>query len=102
MTNNMKNNFFVCSCSSLSHMFVFTKHEPYRNDPPEMFLQVHLVPTNLFDRIKRAFKYIFNMSCNYGDWAEVIIEKKQAEEIKSVMTEFVNDVDDWERKNLKR
>lgn len=96
MTNDIahydaKRHLLVCDCGDCEHQIIFTIHEygdpPYTPDT-EMVLTYHLTSLSFWERIKRAFFYIFGRKSKYGDFGEVVISKNAANKLVDFMKEY--------------
>jgi len=90
----MEHELFVCMCGDPSHQFVVSKFIPdegedITDDDWDLFISVKLNRDyNIFRRIWIAFKYVFSMSCKYGDFNEVILNKSGREKLIKTLSEL--------------
>lgn len=88
-TSNTKE-YIICSCGHIDHMFVLMKDKSDDNYV-DLALTVHLCPVPFFQRIKKAFSYIFGKRSRYGDFDEVIINRENALKIQDFLSQVIND-----------
>jgi|TARA_Y100000310_G_C20646300_1_gene796790 hypothetical protein len=80
----MTNTLFVCNCGSLEHQFVVTQLD----DEEEIYIDVRLSTYgNVFKRLLRAIKYVFNVGV--GDYNEVILDKEQQQKLMECLKDDV-------------
>jgi hypothetical protein len=76
-----------CDCHSLEHMAQF---EIFTDDPPELYLSVHLNTwRGFFRRIGLGLQYIFGIKSRHGNWDEVIINVEQAKRIVNICNAYI-------------
>ena len=88
---NDENSLFVlCECASPEHQVILSS---IFEDEPEyqmVFISFHLVTyRNIFRRVWRSVRYIFGYRSRYGDWDEIMINKKTAKEIRDYLDRFI-------------
>ena len=67
----MYHNLFVCKCNSVEHQFVVSQFD----DEEEVYISVRLnAYGNVFQRLWRALKYVFNI--DDAEYSEVILDKE--------------------------
>ena len=67
----MNHNLFVCKCSSVEHLFVVSQYD----DDEEIYVSVRLNSYgNVFQRLWRALKYVFDIDT--AEYDEVILDKE--------------------------
>lgn len=82
----MKNDLFICECSSMEHQFVVSFDcDKEWND--YIYVHVHLSSNSLFERLIRSIKYIFGYKCKYGCFEEVLLDKVQTRTLIDVLSE---------------
>jgi hypothetical protein len=78
-----------CSCTGLDHSFILSLVQA--KGCKYLYLEPHLTKKPLLQRIWHALKYIFNMSCRYGDFDETVIDEIQARKMREVLNLYLND-----------
>ncbi len=68
----MKKTLFTCRCGSIEHIFVITA------DDEDLFIEVHLAPLPLWQRVRQAIKYVFGYRSKWGDFDEILLDATQA------------------------
>jgi len=79
--------YFDCDCHTPDHTvrFVYTPAEI--DWKPELHIEVQLCKTkNIFQRIWAAIKYICGYECRYGHWDNTMIESKDLERLRDLVT----------------
>jgi len=71
----MKRTLYVCRCYSLKHMFVVS------GDEEDLFIEVHLNPLPLWNRVKNALGYLIGRRSEYGDFEEILLSPEMAMEL---------------------
>ena len=72
----------LCDCSSCEHQVVVT----WRDEDNEVFVQVHLTTYKGFwKRLWNGLKYAFGHKSRYGDFDEIILRKKDADNLQKVV-----------------
>lgn len=80
----MEKKYIECTCSSTQHVIVF-----WYDSSDIISLEIQLNPSGgFFTRLIRAIKYLFGFKCKYGHWEEVLIQKKQAQEIIQILDQI--------------
>lgn len=75
------NELFICKCYNTEHQLIFS----YLKEDKDVYVSVHLVPGNFWNRLKHAFWYILGRRSIYGDFDEFIFEKEDADRLQSVV-----------------
>src|ERR1700722_4470854 len=77
----------TCSCSSLDHSVRFTFWPWDRNDEAngmEAYIDVCLnYERSWWGRIKTAFRYLFQLTCGFGQVAEIIVKDEDLAKVKA-------------------
>ena len=90
----------ICECHSLDHMMAISVLDWGEEYPPEMDIQIHLRQTdNVWKRIVRAFRHIFNYKCRYGAFDEFLFGRKTASKFQEAMNLYLEMYDEYEKKN---
>ena len=63
----MKRTLFTCRCESIEHIFVVTA------DDEDLFIEIHLSPLPLWQRIRQAIKYVSGYRSKWGDFDEIML-----------------------------
>ena len=73
----------ICETTSAEHQIVLK----YLDNDIESFVyvDVHLVHMNFWDRIKYAIGYIFGHKSKFGAFDEIVLEPKHVESLKEVI-----------------
>ena len=72
----MTNTLFVCNCGTLEHQFVVTKLD----GEEEIFIDVRLnTYGNVFQRLFRAIKYVFNVG--EAEYVDVMLDNEQQQKL---------------------
>lgn len=82
------NKYFECTCSSIDHILRITEDEEW----PYLYCNL-LLNNNLpfYKRLYLAIKYIFKKPTSiYGMFEEIILDDKQAIELRDFLNEFIN------------
>lgn len=66
----------VCSCSTLSHAVRFAFWTDEHQDDFEAYVDVCLIRTTLWNRIKIAWSYLLNRTCGFGEVSEIVLRKE--------------------------
>jgi hypothetical protein len=78
----MKRTLFTCACGSIEHSFVIAA------DDEDMFIEVHLSPLPLWQRVKNAIGYVFGRRSMYGDFEEILLLPDMAVELGDNLLEW--------------
>ena len=77
----MYHDLFVCKCSSVEHQFVVSQFD----DEEEVYVSVRLnAYGNVFQRLWRALKYVFNI--DDAEYDEVILDKENQQKLVKCLT----------------
>ena len=78
----MKNDdLLICDCEDVEHMIVFRW-----DDLDEfVYMNIHLSPLPLLDRIMNAVKYVFGHRSRYGDFDEFIFKKDDLPKLERIV-----------------
>ncbi len=68
----MKRTLYVCKCYSMQHSFVVSA------DEDDVFIEVHLTPLPLWQRVKNAVRYVLGKRSKYGDFEEILLSPVDA------------------------
>lgn len=81
----MKNNlhYFECQCSDPEHTLRFTFDDD--KECPMVYASVFLSECPWYQRIWKAFKYIFGYKCAYGHFQECILQAKDADRLIAII-----------------
>ncbi len=72
----------LCECSSCEHQLIVS----WDNDNNEVFVQMHLTTYKGFwKRLWHGLKYAFGHRSRYGDFDEIILRKKDADNLQKVV-----------------
>ena len=79
-----------CACGS-EHQIQLT----YYDDPDDWHLMVsiHLVHRGFFRRLWKAIRYTLGYRCRYGEWDELLLNRRDAEEIVTLLQSYVGKQD---------
>ena len=79
----MYHDLFVCMCGSVEHQFVVSQFED--DDDEEVYVSVRLnAYGNVFQRLWRALKYVFNI--DDAEYDEVILDKENQQKLVKCLT----------------
>ena len=79
----MYHDLFVCMCGSVEHQFVVSQFED--DDDEEVYVSVRLnAYGNVFQRLWRALKYVFNT--DDAEYSEVILDKENQQKLVKCLT----------------
>jgi len=78
----MKRTLFTCRCGSMEHIFVITA------DEEDMFIEVHLAPLPLWQRVRQAIKYVFGYRSKWGDFDEILLDPTQALQLGDLIVDW--------------
>lgn len=73
----------VCECGSLEH-FMQISYEPDLDDC--VFVTIHLSELPFWKRVKLGILYILGRKSKYGNFEEIIIDKKKLKNIIEILT----------------
>ena len=80
----MREELFVCSCSSLDHMLRLTRW-PEDHDGT-LYVDMVLRPDRSFwRRIATAIRYVFNRTCRFGGVSDMLLEPKDVQRLRSFL-----------------
>ena len=100
----MENKTFICSCHSMEHQITFRYQnieevsrvvnlldkesgEEYLDDD-ELYINVFLhTNKGFFKRLWRGLKFAFGYKSRYGQWDEIILDRKSEDELLELLTE---------------
>ena len=72
----------LCDCSSCEHQLIVS----WDNDDDEVYAHVHLTSYKGFwKRLWHGLKYAFGHRSRYGDFDEIILRKKDADNLQKVV-----------------
>lgn len=72
----------LCECSSCEHQLIVS----WDNDDDEVFVQIHLTTYKGFwKRLWAGLKYAFGHKSRYGEFDEIILRKKDADNLQKVV-----------------
>lgn len=71
----------ICGCYDVEHSIFFRTIE----GDDDVYMSVHLAPLPFFKRLVKGIKYIFGYRSKYGDFAEIIITKKDVGKVEKVV-----------------
>lgn len=75
--------FVLCSCNHADHLLIINYNE--EKDYADCSIEIHLSPLPFFQRLIRAFKYVFGYRSRYGDYEEMVIDRERALKIKNFL-----------------
>ena len=79
----MYHDLFVCKCSSVEHQFVVSQDDD--DDDEEVYVSVRLnAYGNVFQRLWRALKYVFNI--DNAEYDEIILDKENQQKLVKCLT----------------
>jgi len=78
----MKKTLFTCRCGSMEHIFVITA------DDEDLFIEVHLAPLPLWQRVRQAVKYVFGYRSKWGDFDEILLDPTQALQLGDLIVDW--------------
>jgi hypothetical protein len=78
----MKRTLFTCRCGSIEHIFVITA------DDEDLFIEVHLAPLPLWQRVRQAIKYVFGYRSKWGDFDEILLDPTQALQLGDLIVDW--------------
>ena len=85
----MKDNVYIeCQCSSDEHLMILK--DVVDEDFACVIVSMHLAPLPWYKRIIHAIRYIFGYRNAYGDFAEIILDKKQVTKIQVFLQNTIN------------
>ena len=77
------NELLVCACSSIEHQLVFSTIDGEKDH--FVYVQIHLCRRPLLQRLWAGLKYIFGHKCVYGDFEEVVLDKRHADQLQKIV-----------------
>lgn len=81
--------FVQCDCHSIEHQFLLS-YWPDEEDPPMLYLRVHLASwEGFFRRLWAGLRYAFGYKSRYGHWDEALVNAKKASEIYGFLGGFL-------------
>lgn len=76
----MEDKILICDCSSAEHQMVL-RFDDDKDLGRMVYVEIHLVPLVWYKRLWRGLKYIFGHKCKYGDFEEIILSPKHADQV---------------------
>lgn len=73
----------ICQCNSLEHQVTFSWFGNYEGG--DVYMEVHLKPFGLWQRIKNGIRYIFGHRSKYGDFDDMILKKEDAWKLEKIV-----------------
>ena len=73
----------ICQCNSLEHQVTFSWLG--NNEDGDVYMEVHLKPFGLWQRIKNGIRYIFGHRSKYGDFDDMILKKEDAWKLEKIV-----------------
>jgi len=64
----------------------------WENGDVDLFLEVHLVKRGFWRRLRSGIRYIFGYKCKFGAFDSLTFSPKKAEQIKSLLQEYLDEV----------
>lgn len=81
MDVNLKHELFVCACEDVDHQMIIGMFD----DEPELYVSIHLVRAGFFRRLWTGIKYILGKKSKYGDFDEILLEKKDIDRLRQIL-----------------
>jgi hypothetical protein len=66
----------------MEHIFVITA------DDEDLFIEVHLAPLPLWQRVRQAVKYVFGYRSKWGDFDEILLDPTQALQLGDLIVDW--------------
>lgn len=87
--------FLSCECSSMDHLARFSYFATTSIEPaPNLYLTVHLKTWRGFwRRAWTAICYALGRKSRFGEWDEVIVDAKQAADLRKLLDEYIADAE---------
>ena len=76
----------VCVCSSDEHQIILHKDE----EDKMVYCTIHLVTLPFWSRLLAAIKYLFGYKCRYGNFEEIILDKRHVNKLENLVN-FLKD-----------
>lgn len=77
---------YICSCSMLSHAVRFS----WDSELQELFIDVSLIKSkSIWRRIKESWRHLWGNDCDFGDCAEVLLNKSDVEHLIENMQKMI-------------
>ena len=73
----------LCECASSEHQMIIRYFED--DNDSTVYVDIHLVKRNFWNRLKYAIKYVFGYKSKYGDWDEIIMGPEHIKSLESVV-----------------
>lgn len=73
----------ICQCHNLEHQVTFSWLG--NNEDGDVYMEVHLKPFGLWQRIKNGIRYIFGHRSKYGDFDDMILKKEDAWKLEKIV-----------------
>jgi len=83
----MKRTLYLCRCESIQHSFVVS------SDDEDLFIEVHLSPLPLLQRIVHAVRYVLGGLSKYGDFESILLSPADALELGDRITSWSTNTD---------
>jgi len=94
--NRMSDNLhLICSCGLDEHQITFSMDDYMDDYAPEFYISYHLQSDSFLKRIKNAFKHIFGFKSRYGDFGNMLLTLKDADEIIDFLQKYKTQVQNW-------
>lgn len=95
--NDMETHLVLCDCGQAEHQLIW-RYFPGEQEPQEqlLYIDIHLRAwEGFFRRLWAGLRYAFGHRSKYGDWDDVIIDKRAARKLRSFIDEFINDAAEY-------
>ena len=76
----------ICACSSDEHQIILHKDE----EDKVVYCTIHLVKLSFWNRLLAAIKYVFGYKCKYGNFEEIILDKRHVNKLENLVN-FLKD-----------
>lgn len=89
----IKKEYFECSCFSEEHTLRFTLYPAEEDSPPDLFTSVFLNQhRGFFRRLWIAFRYLFGYKCRYGHWDCFLLNPKDVDRMILLLQAYKNEL----------
>lgn len=78
----MEHEILVCACGTIDHSIIVT----YDKEDKLVYVNTRIKPDDSFlERVKRGFKYIFNINRYNSDYAEILLDERHIEKLQKII-----------------
>lgn len=79
-----------CDCNEIDHQIELSWWPKYKNEE-ELYIHYHLQSEPFWKRVVGAVKYIFGYKSKYGNFGEIVLNKKDVTRLRKALQEYEED-----------